>query len=205
MPTMPTSPQSVASRLNGARSTGPATADGKVRSARNAVRHGLSGRTFFLLPDEDADEFATHEAECLSVWRPRDHAEREAAQAAIRAMWREVRGDRLEVQVLTRLFAAERLEDAAERESARAAAFRELGMLLRYQARIARELQAAMATLDQLRQRRLADPAKQPHEPEGAYPAAVTPAPTPPRSEPEPALNRHQRRALAAMARQRAA
>jgi hypothetical protein len=207
MPTTPTPAQSDASRLNGALSTGPATADGKARSARNAVRHGLSGRTFFLLPDEDPEEFAAHEAECLAAWRPRDHAEREAAQGAVRAMWREIRGDRLEAQVLTGLFAAGKIEDAAEREAARAAAFRELAMLLRYQARIARELRAARAALDGLRQRRLVVP--RPDEPEPRPAAAATTAPVPPapvRSEPEPAaLNRHQRRALAALTRKRAA
>ena len=205
MPSTPTPAQSAASRLNGARSTGPASADGKGRAARNAVRHGLSGRTFFLLPDEDPEEFAAHEAECLAAWRPRDHAEREAAQAAVRAMWREIRGDRLEVQVLTGLFAAGRIEDAAEREAARAAAFRELATLLRYQARIARELAAAMAELRALRQRRLAATAPRPDEPEGSSPAAAPPVPPRMRSEPEPALNRHQRRALAALSRRRAA
>ena len=213
MPSTPTPAQSAASRLNGARSTGPASADGKGRAARNAVRHGLSGRTFFLLPDEDPDEFAAHEAEWLATWRPRDPAEREAALAAVRAMWREIRADRLEVQVLTGLFAAGRIEDAAERDAARAAAFRELAMLLRYQARIARELRAARAALDELRQRRLS--VSRPDEPEPRPPAAVTaapiprmPAPIPPkpaRTEPEPALNRHQRRALAALTRRRAA
>ena len=53
MPATPSPVQSEASRLNGARSTGPATATGKARSALNGVRHGLCGRTFFLLPDED--------------------------------------------------------------------------------------------------------------------------------------------------------
>jgi len=86
MPVTPTLAQSAASHLNGSHSVGPATVDGKARSARNAVRHGLSGRTFFLLPDEDPEEFAAHEAECLAAWRPRDHAEREAAQAAVRAI-----------------------------------------------------------------------------------------------------------------------
>ena len=206
MPVTPTSIQSEASRLNGARSAGPVTADGKARSARNAVRHGLSGRTFFLLPDEDPEEFAAHEAEWLATWRPRDQAEREAALAAVRAMWREIRGDRLEAQVLTGLVAAGKIADAAERAAARAAALRELAMLLRYQARIARELRAARAALDELRQRRLVAP--RPDEPEPRPAAAVTAAPIPPkpaRTEPEPALNRHQRRALAALTRRRAA
>ena len=79
MPTTPSPAQSEASRLNGAHSTGPATAAGKTRSALNGVRHGLSGRTFFLLPDEDPSEFRRHEAMWLAVWSPRDLHEHEAA------------------------------------------------------------------------------------------------------------------------------
>ncbi len=96
MPTTPSPAQSEASRLNGARSAGPATEAGKARSALNGVRHGLCGRTFFLLPDEDPAEFREHEAMWLAVWSPRDLHEHEAAAAAIRAMWREIRADRLE-------------------------------------------------------------------------------------------------------------
>ena len=81
MPTTPSPAQSEASRLNGAHSTGPATADGKARSALNGVRHGLCGRTFFLLPDEDPAEFQEHEAMWLAVWSPRDLHEHEAAEA----------------------------------------------------------------------------------------------------------------------------
>lgn len=199
MPVTPTSAQSAASRLNGARSGGPATEAGKARSALNGVRHGLTGQTFFLLPDEDPEEFRRHEAQWLAEWRPRDLAEREAALAAVRAMWREMRGDRLEALVLGELFAAGRIVDAAEREAARAVAFRHLSTLLRYQARIARDLRAAMATLDALRQRRLGGTAgTQPSEPD--EPAAQA-ASELVRKEPERSLNRHQRRALAAMER----
>ena len=151
--------QSEASRLNGARSIGPATAAGKARSALNGVRHGLCGRTFFLLPDEDPVEFHQHEAMWLAVWSPRDLHEHQAAEAAIRAMWREIRADRLEVQVLTDLFAAGEIADEAERQAAKAVAFKALATLLRYRGRIEREHRAAMQALETLRQRRLARPA----------------------------------------------
>ena len=91
MPANASPAQSEASRLNGARSAGPATAAGRARAALNGVRHGLCGRTFFLLPDEDPSEFARHEAMWLAVWAPRDLHEHQAAEAAIRAMWREIR------------------------------------------------------------------------------------------------------------------
>jgi hypothetical protein len=229
MPDTPSLAQSAASRQNGARSTGPATAVGKARSALNGVRHGLSGRTFFLLPDEDPAEFQAHEAMWLAAWAPRDLHEHAAAACAIRVMWREIRADRLEVQVLTDLFATGELADKAEADTAKAAAFKALATLLRYRGRIEREHRAAMLALEALLQRRLARaPTPRPREPEPAStvaapaptPGAATyigtpsaPATTPPRqatpprpSEPEPArsLNRHQRRALAAMSRRAA-
>ena len=232
MPTTPSPAQSEASRQNGARSAGPVSDTGKARSALNGVRHGLSGRTFFLLPDEDPAEFRQHEAIWLAVWSPRDLHEHGAAAAAIRAMWREIRADRLEAAVLSDLFAAGEIADDAERQAAKAAAMKALGTLLRYRGRIEREHRAAMADLDALRQRRLARPSPaRPREPEtlpaapmaDEPPAAAIPmraasagpstprglapstarAVTPP-SEPEQPLNRHQRRALAAMARRAA-
>ena len=167
MPATPSSAQSEASRLNGARSTGPATAEGKARSALNGVRHGLCERTFFLLTDEDPEEFRQHEAMWLAVWSPRDLHEHQAAEAAIRAMWREIRADRLEVQVLTDLFAAGEIADQAEREAAKTAAFKALATLLRYRGRIEREHRAATQALDALRQRRLTRSAPpRPSEPE---------------------------------------
>ncbi|MGE3740350.1 MAG: hypothetical protein AB7I59_12710 [Geminicoccaceae bacterium] len=202
MPATPSLAQSEASRLNGASSAGPVTEAGKARSALNSVRHGLSGRTFFLLPDENPEEFAAHEAELLATYRPRDHAEREAVLALVRAMWREIRGDRLEAQVLGDVFAAGKIADQAQREAARAAAFRQLSTVLRYQARIGREVMALQTRLhDLLRQRR---PGAQPpvrDEPEPTLPANDAHV----QDEPERRLNRQQRRALAAMARKRAA
>lgn len=219
MPAMPSPAQSAASRQNGTRSAGPATAAGKARSALNSVRHGLSGRTFFLLPDEDPAEFQAHEATWLAEWSPRDLHEHEAAACAIRAMWREIRADRLEAQVLTDLFAAGKITDEAERQAAKATAFRALGTLLRYRNRIEREHDRAMPELESLRQRRPAQGTPRPSEPDAPAeaPAATAPlrpaASLPPRAtghvtphepEPPPALNRHQRRALAAMSRRAA-
>jgi hypothetical protein len=143
MPVAPSSAQSAASRRNGALSAGPASEAGKARSSLNAVRHGLSGRSFFLLPDEDPAAFAAQEAELVAEFRPRDLLEREAVLALVRALWREVRGDRLEAQVLAGLFAAEQIADQAQREAAQAAGFRQLATLLRYRTRTARERDAA--------------------------------------------------------------
>jgi hypothetical protein len=84
MPTKPSPAQSGASRRNGARSVGPASDAGKARSARKNVRHGPSGRTFFLLADEDPAAFREHEAAWLAACTPRDRHEHDAAEAAVR-------------------------------------------------------------------------------------------------------------------------
>ena len=130
--------------------------------------------------------------------------EHEAAAAAIRAMWRESRADRLEAQVLGDLFAAGGIADPAEAQAAKDWAFRALGGLLRYRARLERERRLALDALEALRQRRLDVPAPRPDAPAAApEPPAAKVAAAPPRSEPE-RLNRHQRRVLEAMARRAA-
>ena len=199
MPISPSCAQSQASRLNGAQSNGPVSEAGKACSALNSVRHGLTGRSFFLLPDEDPEEFRAHEASWLDQWRPRDAAERDVAELAIRALWREIRADRLEARILADLFAADTLEGEAERRAARTLAMRSLATLLRYRAQIGREYETAKRGLDALRRRKLDPPrpALVRDEPEPANDIGV-------RNEPERALNRHQRRALAAIGRKRA-
>jgi hypothetical protein len=59
-----------ASRRNGAKSRGPKTAEGKARSAQNALKHGMRARKYLLLPEEDADEFAALEAAMIEELAP---------------------------------------------------------------------------------------------------------------------------------------
>ena len=59
-----------ASRRNGAQSRGPKTAEGKARSAQNALKHGLRAEKHVVLPEEDADEFAALEAAMVEELAP---------------------------------------------------------------------------------------------------------------------------------------
>ena len=133
-----------ASRSNGARSSGPTTAAGKARAALNGTRHGLCSAQFFLLPDEDPAAWAAFAAGMLATLRPSDDAERHAAERAVQAMWREMRADRLEAVILSELFAAGALADPEAGRAAREAGMRSLSTLLRYRARIQRDIDRAL-------------------------------------------------------------
>jgi hypothetical protein len=175
---------------------------------------------FFLLPDEDPDAWAAFAANTLAALQPVGDAERHAAERAVQAMWREMRADRLEAAILTELFAAGSLPDADAARAARDAGMKALSILLRYRARIQRDIERARFDLDCLRQqsRATATPAAdRPGEPESVRVAPSVP-PSRPRAEPtryhdagvpsEPeqprVANRRERRRLAALERQAA-
>ena len=50
--------RAAASRVNGARSRGPTTPEGKARSSQNALRHGLRAQKFVVVAGESAQDFA---------------------------------------------------------------------------------------------------------------------------------------------------
>lgn len=203
LPSPRTPAQAEAARLNGSRSQGPATAAGKARAALNGTRHGLCSAEFFLLADEDPEAYAAFSADMLGSLRPRDATEQRVAILAVQAMWRQMRADRLEADIMGELFAARRIEDPELAAATSERAMKALGTLLRYRSRLEREHDRAMQELGALRQGtpvRTTAPAR-PSEP-GRQPPA---APRQPEAEPERQLNRHERRRLAALQRQGAA
>jgi hypothetical protein len=83
------------------RKRGPATPEGKARSAMNALKHGLRARCFVLLPEEDPAEWAEHLADLRRCLAPEDEAEEKLLSALAVAMWNEIRADRSGAEVLT--------------------------------------------------------------------------------------------------------
>jgi hypothetical protein len=83
-----------------ARRRGPKTPEGKARAALNATKHGLRARRFTLLPHEDPAEFEALAAATRAAYRPACPIERELVEALAVALWREIRADRLEGEVL---------------------------------------------------------------------------------------------------------
>jgi hypothetical protein len=88
-----------ASRRNGAKSCGPKTPEGKLRSSQNALKHGLRAQKCVVLPGESAAEFAALEAALLEELAPEGALQSVLAQRVVAATSRLARADRLEADV----------------------------------------------------------------------------------------------------------
>lgn len=182
-----------------ARRGGPRTEEGKARSSRNALRHGLRAAHFTLLPEEDPAAFKALVAELRRVHAPVDPIELLQVDAIAIAIWREMRADRLEAEALADIPPAEPgrscgsdLADAARRAG--------LATILRYRAQAQAEHRRALLLLEKHRRLRAAGPGARPSLPaapalpastsctnEPGDPAAGEPAPDLGAEVPEPA------------------
>jgi hypothetical protein len=89
-----------ASRKNGAKSRGPKTPEGKARSSRNALKHGLRAERFLVLADEDAAAFEALQAALLAELAPVGAVQTVLAQRVVSAAWRLGRADEIEAGIL---------------------------------------------------------------------------------------------------------
>ena len=92
-------PQLVANQANAQLSTGPVTAEGKTRSARNALRHGLTAKNP-LLPEEDREEYKRHCETYLARFAWRDECERQLIQRMADIEWRLLRVPHIEAALV---------------------------------------------------------------------------------------------------------
>jgi hypothetical protein len=76
-----------ANRRNALRSTGPTTDDGKRRSRRNALRHGLTAETV-IDGLEDSEDYRASEAAVIADYDARTAVERELVLRLASLLWR---------------------------------------------------------------------------------------------------------------------
>src|SRR3954454_22860784 len=76
-----------ANRRNALYSTGPVTAEGKKRSRRNALRHGLTAETV-IDSLEDAEDYAAFEMAVTSDYDAQSAVERELVLRLASVLWR---------------------------------------------------------------------------------------------------------------------
>ncbi len=96
---MPTNAQIRANRNNAKKSTGPRTQEGKTRSAKNALKHGLLARDT-VLPGEDPADFDRQLSALEADIQPANSLEFELVRQIADAQWRMRRLTRLETGFL---------------------------------------------------------------------------------------------------------
>src|SRR5271165_5966569 len=96
---MTSSQQIEANRRNALSSTGPKTEDGKRRSRRNAVRHGLTAETV-VVALEDIEDYRAFEAAIIADYDARTAVERELVLRLASLLWRIRRATAIETDPL---------------------------------------------------------------------------------------------------------
>ncbi len=80
--------KSETARINGAKSTGPKSAETLAISSQNALKHGLTSRHSTLLRCENAGEFQQFIAAYTEAYHPADTAQQFMVNEMISARWR---------------------------------------------------------------------------------------------------------------------
>jgi hypothetical protein len=88
--------QLAANRANAKRSTGPKTKNGKARSKRNAVKHGLAAKQAILIEGEDPEDFEALSEDLIAKHRPSSAFAHELVMQIAVTTWRWRRVQRLE-------------------------------------------------------------------------------------------------------------
>jgi hypothetical protein len=165
--------KSETSRANGAKSRGPTTDEGKEKSSRNAIKHGLTaGSGNILLDCESQDEFDEVQKKLLGIHAPATPAEKDIVEEMIAARWRTRRMWTIETNLLNvEILTQQSNPSVSEGDPGihLAMAFRtladdsrSLALASRYEARLQRVYDRAYKTLRELQQTRKSAP-KEPH------------------------------------------
>src|SRR5207302_3574332 len=85
---MPSELKSETSRINGAKSHGPTTPEGKEASSRNSLKHGFTSRKTLILKTESPDEYQAFLAEHIAIHQPATPPEKELVEQMAIARWR---------------------------------------------------------------------------------------------------------------------
>src|SRR5437899_5391112 len=88
-----------ANRRNAIKSTGPSTEEGKRRSRRNAIRHGLCAETV-IESIEDVDDYRAFEVAVTADYDVRTAVERELVLRLASLLWRLRRATAIETDLL---------------------------------------------------------------------------------------------------------
>jgi hypothetical protein len=136
------------SKANGARSKGPSTAAGKLRSSLNAIRHGLCAKST-IMEDESGAGFPILLQQHIDRFRPGGEVEFGMIEEMSAACWRERSAWSMESRLIDSQTARHPECDALDRMVTAFrgfAASRSLSLLNRYETRLHRLYQRALLT-----------------------------------------------------------
>jgi hypothetical protein len=106
-----------ANRRNALKSTGPTTPEGKERSRRNALRHGLTAETV-IAALEDADDYQAFESAVTADYDAETALERELVLRLASVLWRLRRATGIETALFESVIAeTDKLENGCPRLS----------------------------------------------------------------------------------------
>jgi hypothetical protein len=159
--------RSDSSPINGAKSQGPVTSEGKARSAQNSLRHGLTSKAL-IIPGESREEYNALFAAHVERFQPADPVELPLVEAMADARWRLRRMANIESALLTNQMAySMAAEDGAYRllqdDDQRLAyvfdeCHRSLSLLNRYESSLNRSFDRALKQLQALQKSRPTPP-----------------------------------------------
>jgi hypothetical protein len=146
-----------ANRRNAQRSTGPRSIEGKAKSSRNNLRHGLTGQ-ISLLPTEDREAHDAFCDELIESFNPETPIERQLAQSIAEDNWRLNRIRAIEDNMFALGHRHERHASELQIALADARTFQEhagkFNLLTIYEQRINRNLHRNLAQLRELQAER---------------------------------------------------
>ena len=187
-----------ANRRNAQRSTGPKTPEGKARSSRHAIKHGLLAKQILLRshdPNEEQADFDELLESLLEDLAPANSLEQLLVERIAVCYWRLRRAYRFEAQSIEnrRTSANDDLSQIARQITGKKydpseyilPSVDDLNRLDRYEKMIHRELERATLNLQRLQ--RSAPPAPPAPEPSAPTTPPVPPAPEPPAPTTPPA------------------
>lgn len=152
--------QAEISRRNGAKSKGPKTPEGKKTSALNAIRHGLRSKHMFVLQNEVSEGWERLLSVCNAAFQPATAYEHELVEEIAAARWRlrrtwTVETGLFDIQMDKQAPELAETWDTFDEGTRLACAFtalsdetHSLALLSRYETRLRRNFERAVANLE---------------------------------------------------------
>jgi len=167
--------KSEAARINGAKSRGPVTPEGRARSSQNALRHGLSSAVV-VLPHEDRAQFEYLRDSYMESFQPAYQPQHDLIETMAAARWRLNRLQEIEANLFEKemvLRASEMAKELKEMTEGEKLAWvfdrmanqgKSLAMQIRYEGSLNRTYERAFKQLQVLQKNRPIPPEEQPKE-----------------------------------------